>query len=51
MIAETFFELVKDPAHWMFEIFSDAIMWAVGILIGAVWVKRHDIKWHGRKRD
>lgn len=50
ILAETFVELVKDPAHWMFEIM---LMVIFDVLIGAIaWpfikkaVKSHDEKKH-----
>jgi hypothetical protein len=41
VIAETFWELLRDPAHWMFELF---LMVVFDVIIGAIlWplIKRH----------
>lgn len=50
MIAETFFQLLKDPAHWLFEVF---LMILFDVLIGLLlwpafveWMHRHDEEYH-----
>lgn len=42
--AETFFELLRDPAHWMFEAASDL---AFGVLVYFP-ARRAWNRWHAR---
>lgn len=50
MLAETFTELVTDPAHWQFEIFTLIVL--DGLFLGLAyplfrrWLKAHDAKHH-----
>jgi len=46
MIAETFFQLLRDPAHWEMELFLialfDGLIGVVGVKLWHRWHKRHD---------
>lgn len=50
MIAETYLQLMKDPAHWAFEITTMLLI--DGVLAGLAWpmikraVRSHDKKVH-----
>lgn len=53
MIAETYWELMRDPAHWLFEITLIVIF---DLLIGALlwpfikrWIAEHDRKKHAHE--
>lgn len=39
-----FLHLLTNPAHWAFEVFTDALFAG----LGAVWVRAHDRKHHKR---
>ncbi len=51
LIAETYVDLLKSPAHWMFEFTIEGITGLVGYLIGRkVWRRKihdHDVTVHG----
>lgn len=53
IIAETFWELLREPGHWQFEIFTTIIQDVV--ILGLGWplvkrlVARHDEKKHGHE--
>lgn len=55
MMAETYLELLKDPAHWMFE--GTVILIVDVILAGLCWpvvkraIVRHDKIKHGHQED
>lgn len=38
--------LLTDPAHWAFEGVTDLVFAGLGVLIGRVWVRKHDRKHH-----
>lgn len=53
LAAETYWELMSDPAHWLFELTLIVIF---DIIIGAIawpfvknWIKKHDEKKHAHK--
>lgn len=50
-IAETYFDLLKDPNHWMFELTIEGLTGFFGYLIGRkVWRRKlhdHDVDVHG----
>jgi hypothetical protein len=48
MLAETYWQLVRDPAHWVFELTVEAVTAVFAFIYGAFWVKRHDRKKHGK---
>jgi hypothetical protein len=49
-LGETFIELVKDPAHWEFEIMLmvifDGLIGMAAIPLFKRWLKAHDAKKH-----
>ncbi len=44
-----FLELLRNPAHWGFEIVSDLVLGAVTFAWGRGWLRRHDRNVHGTK--
>lgn len=40
--------LLTDPAHWAFEGVTDLVFAGVGVLIGRIWVRKHDAKHHAK---
>lgn len=53
ILAETYWELMKDPAHWLFELTLIVIF---DVIIGAIawpfikrWIKEHDRKKHAHQ--
>lgn len=49
--AETYWELLRDPAHWLFELtlmgLVDGLLIGVGLRLFKRWLKRHDREVHG----
>ena len=41
MIAETYWQLLTDPAHWLFELTLEALTFAAGALWAWAKIKRH----------
>lgn len=42
-----FLHLLHDPAHWGFEIVSDAAFTLIGAFFGRIWLRKHDREVHG----
>lgn len=53
MIAETYWELMKDPSHWLFELtllaLFDGLIGALAWPLVKRWIKTHDRIHHGKE--
>jgi hypothetical protein len=49
LIAETYRQLMTDPAHWEFELSLEALTFVAGAIFARIYhpIRRHDRKHHG----